>query len=139
MSVGFILRGIRTEQFATFPECLNIQKEAQVGHSFQFMLNTQIQQVGIFTTFEFKQNHNMVMKIVVSCHFGIEPNVWNSFIEGNHVCLPHDFVLNLTVITVGAARGILASKTEHTPFSNYLLPLLDITNIITSDIWFDLD
>jgi hypothetical protein len=136
MSVGFVLRGIRTEQFATFSENLNLQQDAQVAHYFNFMLNAQIQQIGLFATFEFKQNNFVIMKIVVSCHFGIEPKAWSSFIEGDMVVFPRDFATNLAMITVGAARGILATKTEQTHFSKFLLPLLDITNIITSNISF---
>lgn len=43
MNLGFALKGITTEQFATFPEYLDINKEAQVTHLFQFMLNPELQ------------------------------------------------------------------------------------------------
>ena len=138
MGVGFNITGIRTEQFAIFPEHLNIHQEAQVSHSFQFMSNPQLQQVGVFAAFDFKQQSRIVMRITVSCHFGIGISAWHNFVNGNTLCLPLDFAINLSVITASTARGILASKTEHTPFANYILPLLDIKNIITDDVVFQL-
>jgi hypothetical protein len=86
--------------------------------------------------FDFKQNSSVIMKIVVSCHFGIGNDAWNSFIEGNKVRLPIDFATNIFAITAGTTRGVLSSKTEHTPFSKFILPLLDVHNIITSDVIF---
>ena len=139
MNLGFALKRITTEQFATFSEYLDINKEAQVGHSFQFSLNPQLQQVGVFASFDFKQHSSVIMKIVVSCHFGIGNNAWNSFVEGNSVRLPLDFATNLFAITAGTTRGVLSSKTEHTPFSKFILPLLDVQNIITSDVIFVYD
>ncbi len=136
MGIGFTLKGIITEQFATFPEYLNGNQEAQVGHSFRFSLNPLNQQVGVSASFDFKQQQTVIMKIIVSCHFGIEDAVWNEFIEGNSVRLPVDFATNLFAVTTGTARGILASKTEHTPFSQFILPLLNVNNIITSDVVF---
>lgn len=136
MSVGFNLRGIRTEQFAMFEDYFVHQQAAQVGHSFKFMLNPNLKQLGTFAHFDFKQNDYIIMKIVVSCHFGIDPKTWDSFKNNGKITLPQDFITNLAMITSGVARGILAVKTENTPFSNYLLPLLDITNIIKSDVTF---
>jgi hypothetical protein len=43
MGIGFTLKEIITEQFATLPEHLNINQEAQVSHSFKFPLNAQFQ------------------------------------------------------------------------------------------------
>ena len=139
MGIGFALKGITTEQFATFSEHLDINKEAQVGHSFQFLLNPQLQQVGVAASFDFRQHESIIMKIVVSCHFRVGNDAWLSFIEGNQVCLPVDFATNIFAITAGATRGVLSSKTEHTSFSKFILPLLDVQNIITEDVVFVYD
>lgn len=134
MGLGFKINRIITEQFATFSEHLDLSQEAQVAYSFNFSLNPLNQQVGTHTSFKFKQHQRLIMKIVVSCHFHIWDDAWNSFIRGNSIHLPVDFAANLFVITTGATRGVLSSKTEHTPFSKYVLPLLDVQHIITSDI-----
>lgn len=139
MSVGFTLRQIKIEQFAMFPEYLNSNQEAQVSDSFQFLLNPEIRQVGVNASFNFKQNEFVIMRIGVSCHFGIDNNVWNSFLEGNRVRLPLDFSTNLFAITTGTTRGVLASKTEHTHFSKFILPLLNLKEVIETDVIFSLD
>ncbi|MFK7798037.1 MAG: hypothetical protein AB8E82_11335 [Aureispira sp.] len=139
MGVGFTINRIITEQFALFPEAFNANQEVQVANSFNFSLNPLNQQVGVYASFDFKQQQLLVMRIVVSCHFGIENKAWNSFIEGQSICLPLDFATNLFSITTGTTRGVLASKTENTPFSQYIVPLLDVQNIITSEIVFRFD
>ena len=139
MSVGFTLRQIRIEQFATFPEYLSLNQEAQVSDSFQFLLNPENRQVGVNASFDFKQKEFVIMRIGVSCHFGIDNNVWSSFLEGNRVRLPLDFSTNLFSITTGTTRGILASKTEHTHFSKFILPLLNLKKMIEADVIFLLD
>ena len=136
MGVGFTLKAITTEQFATFPSYLDINQEAQVGHSFQFALNPREQQVKVSASFDFKQHQRGIMKITVSCHFGIGDAAWEDFIQGNEVHLPQEFATNLFVLTVSTTRGILAAKTEHTPFSKFILPLLDAQQVIQSDIVF---
>ncbi len=115
---------------------LDANQDAQVTHSFNFSLNPLNQQVGVHTSFEFKQFQGLIMKIVVSCHFGIWNDAWSDFIHGNSIHLPVEFATNLFAITAGTTRGVLSSKTEHTPFSKYVLPLLDVQHIITSDIVF---
>ena len=139
MGVGFTLRKIITEQFATFPEYLDINQVAQVIDSFEFFLHPDNKQVGIFASFEFKQKGRTIMKIVVSCHFEIDSNVWNGFLGRNQVQLPLDFSTNLLAITAGTTRGILSSKTEHTPFSNFILPLLNLHGMIEEEVIFLLD
>lgn len=136
MGLGFTINRIITEQFAVFPEQLDLNQAAQVSHSFNFSLNPLNQQVGVYTAFNFKQHDSLVMKIVVSCHFGIWNDTWNSFIHGNSVHLPIDFATNLFSITVGTARGVLSSKTENTPLSKFILPLLDVHHIITKEVIF---
>ena len=139
MGVGFTINRIKTEQFALFPEALDSNQPVQVTDSFNFSLNPFNQQVGVYISFDFKQDQLLVMRIVVSCHFGISNGAWNSFIEGQSIHLPLNFATNLFSITAGTTRGVLASKTEDTPFSKYIIPLLDVRNIITSDIVFRFD
>lgn len=136
MGLGFTINRIITEQFAVFPEHLDLNQEVQVAHSFNFSLNPLNQQVGVYTAFDFKQRELIVMKVVVSCHFGVWDDTWNSFIHGNSVHLPIDFATNLFSITAGTARGVLSSKTENTPLSKFILPLLDVHRIITNEIIF---
>lgn len=135
MGLGFTINRIITEQFAVFPEHLDLnQEEVQVSYTFNFSLDSSKQQVEVFTSFDFKQNQLPVMKVVVSCSFGIWDDAWNSFIKENSVYLPRDFATNLFSISVGTTRGILSSKTEHTDFSKFIIPLLDVQHIITSDV-----
>lgn len=41
---------------------------------------------------------------------------------------------HLTTIMVGTARGILHAKTENTLFNQFLLPTIDVTELVTDDV-----
>ena len=137
MGVGFTLGRIATEQFATFPEQLDANQKVDIVHAFKFMLKPDVRQLGIVTSFDFKQKQAVVMRISVSAHFQIGEDAWSDFESKNKVIFPKDFITNITGITIGISRGVLHTKNEHTEFSRYMLPLLDISKVITSELTFE--
>jgi hypothetical protein len=46
---------------------------------------------------------------------------------------------HLTMITVSSVRGVLHAKTEGTIFNKYLLPTLDVTEMVKEDVEFSLN
>ena len=46
---------------------------------------------------------------------------------------------HLSVITVGTARGVLHAKTENTPFNKFVLPTINVTELVKEDVSFDLE
>jgi len=51
--------------------------------------------------------------------------------------IPKGFLTHLTVLTIGTARGVLHTKLEKTGFEKYLLPTLNISDLIKEDMTFD--
>jgi len=43
----------------------------------------------------------------------------------------------MTVLTIGTARGVLHAKLEKIGFEKFILPTLDISNMIEEDMSFD--
>ncbi len=138
--VGFVLQGIKTEQFAIFEEHYAPKKETGLGTELQFKLDHTNKLIGVVLGSEFMQGKKVFLKIQVSCHFKIEEASWNTFIrkKENKLIIPKGFLAHLAMITTGTARGILFAKTETTPFSKFILPTLNVAEMITEDASFDM-
>lgn len=136
--VDFALKGIKTEQFAIIEENYVPKKETVLGSELQFKLNQTNKQIAVFLGFEFLQGKKMFLKIEVSCHFKIEEVSWNSFIQENKLIVPKGFLAHLAMITTGTSRGVLFAKTEATQFSKFIVPTLNVAEMIKEDATFDI-
>ena len=136
--VGFALKGIKTEQFAIFEENYSPKKETSLGTELQFKLDQNNKQIAVFLGFEFLQGKKVFLKIQVSCHFKIEESSWNSLIQENKLIVPKGFLAHLAMITAGTSRGVLFAKTEATPFSTFIVPTLNVAEMIKEDVLFDI-
>lgn len=136
--VGFVLQGIKTEQFAILEENYLPKKDIGLGTGLQFRIDSQNKQIGAFLSFEFIQEKKVFLKIQVSCHFKIEKNAWDSFIQKNKLSVPKGFLAHLAMITTGTTRGVLFAKTEGTLFSKYIVPTINVAEMINEDGVFDI-
>jgi len=136
--VGFALKGIKTEQFAIFEANYAPKKETGLGTELQFKLDQINKQIAVFIGFEFIQGKKVFLKIQVSCHFKIEESSWSSFIQEDKWIIPKGFLAHLAMITTGTSRGVLFAKTEGTPFSKFIVPTLNVAEMIQEDATFDI-
>lgn len=137
-SVGFALQGIKTEQFAVLEENYSPKKDIVLGTGLQFRIDSQNKQIGAFLSFEFVQGKKIFLKIQVSCHFKIEESAWTSFVQEEKLVVPKGFLAHLSMITTGTTRGVLFAKTEGTPFSKYIIPTINVAEMIDEDGVFDI-
>lgn len=137
-SIGFALVAIKTEQFALFEEKYSSKKELNITTSLEFKINEEQKLIGVFATFTFEQSKKTFIKIQVSCHFNIEPNTWTSFLKDNNVVFPKNFICHLTMLTIGTSRGILHAKTEGTEFNKFILPTINVNQLVDKDAEFNL-
>lgn len=139
--VGFILQGIKCEQFAVLEENFTPKKEIQLGTQLELKFDQTNKQFGVFFGIEFIQTKKTFLKMVVSCHFKILDESWNQFIQKDKpkLIVPKGFMAHLATITVSTTRGVLYAKTEGTQFSKFLVPLLNVTEMITEDVTFNLN
>lgn len=136
--VVFALKGIKTEQFAIFEENYSPKKATSLGTELQFKLDQNNKQIAVFLGFEFLQGKKVFLKIQVSCHFKIEESSWSSLIQENKLIVPKGFLAHLAMITTGTSRGVLFAKTEATPFSTFIVPTLNVAEMIKEDVLFDI-
>lgn len=139
--VSFVLQGIRTEQFAVFEENYASKKETALGTELQFKLDQKNKQIGVFLGFELIQGKKIFLKIQVSCHFRVEEKSWVNFIdkEKGKLIIPKGFLAHVAMITTGTARGVLFAKTESTQFSKFIIPTINVAEMIKEDASFDME
>ncbi|KHJ38947.1 hypothetical protein PBAC_08100 [Pedobacter glucosidilyticus] len=58
--------------------------------------------------------------------------------ENNKLELPKNFLAHLLIITVGTTRGVLFAKTENTSYNQFIIPSLNIAELVNKDAIFDL-
>lgn len=132
--IGFTLDKINTEQFAiiesSYDDC---NEEFGLEASLKFGVNSENSAIISYVKFQFEQNNIPFLIIETSCEFTIDEKFWANFSTKESIIIPKGFLSHLAMITTGTTRGILHSKTENTKFNEFLLPTINITEMITDD------
>jgi hypothetical protein len=137
-NISFRLLNIATEQFATF-EVENLHDAHELNSELQFSINPESRVVGCRMKFQFLHEKQPFVTLTVVCNFDVEKDSWDTNIVSNKkIVLPKHFLEHLCVITVGTSRGILHAKTENTFFNKFIIPTLDISNLVEKDVVFEL-
>ena len=74
------------------------------------------------------------MESILAVFFCIEPNDWDTFINEVAIIVPKSVITHFCVLTVGTVRGILHSKTEGTNYNGFVVPTINVTELVTGDI-----
>ncbi len=141
LEIGFLLQGIKIEQFAFFDENYTNDEIIELGTKFDIMLHRADRKIGIFFEVKYLQLNRILIKLVVSCHFIFTEESWKKLInsEKSIILFPKESIGHLAMITVGTARGILFTKTEGTRYSTFILPTLNIADMFKEDVEFSLE
>lgn len=136
--INFSLLRIKTEQFAIFEENFNKNEVINLNTNLSFGLNSNDKVFLITPKYTFENEGKPFMTIQISCYFKIEDTTWNNFITKKQIVFPKDFVAHMAMITVGTSRGILHTKTEGTIFNNFILPPMNVAEMVGEDVLFDI-
>lgn len=134
-TIGFQLTGIKTTQYAVVESAWKEGVKVNLKTNIRIEADKARHAVSVATKFEFVQRNKSFLIIEVACAFAIEPSAWNDMCssEGTTCTLPRGFAMHLAVLTVGTARGVLHAKTENTPFNRFVLPTINLTELIEGD------
>ena len=137
--ISFVLKQIRTEQFAIVDEAITLNPTVNVNTSINFRAEKKDRVIGVMAHFRFEQDKAPIMIISVSCHFQVSEDSWNTFItpESSATVIPKALMTHFAMLTVGTARGVLHAKTEGTRFNHVLLPAINLTELIKEDVTFN--
>ena len=140
-SIGFKLQNIETEQFATFEDAFTEGEQVSLSTNLKFGLDEEKQIIAVILSVQFLQKKSPFLKLDAGCHFSISESSWNEFLnkDKSKIVFPKGFITHLSVLTIGTVRGILHEKTNNTPYNNYLLPTINVTEMITEDLEMELN
>lgn len=137
IQIQFKLNDVRQVQFVTL--CNEWPKgEMQVGNQINFSSDTQQRLVRCVLNIEYKQNDITQMILGVETVFEFSRESWSSMydLNGDQWILPVGLVHHLTDITIGAARGILAVRTDDAGFPRAMLPLVNPQQFMRDNLRF---
>lgn len=132
--VRYSFLSILTEQFALFPQQFENVKEFDIRVHQNIGYNVDTTSIAVQIRFELVQDNNIVALIQSMCSFGIEPKSWANLFDNNSIVLPRDFVIHIVSLTIGATRGIFHAKTEGTVFNGFILPPIDLSELVPSNV-----
>lgn len=140
-NIGFALSKVSTEQFAIIEDGFNDKGKLGLNTSLRFAADKKQRYLAVFALFTFYSDENPFLVIEAGCHFPIREAAWKEMIdsESETLTVPRGFLCHLAMLTVGTTRGILHAKTEGTCFNKYIIPTVDVTEIIREDGSFRLD
>lgn len=138
-SIGFSLKKVSTEQFAIIEEGFNEKGKIKLNTSMRFAADDEKKYIAVFTSFIFDSDNKPFLLIEAGCHFSIQDSSWMEMFKSdiNTLIVPKGLLCHLAMLTVGTSRGILHAKTEGTCFNKYVLPTINVTEIIKEDASFD--
>ncbi|PCJ22829.1 MAG: hypothetical protein COA97_12845 [Flavobacteriales bacterium] len=141
--IGFALRKINTEEFATIEKEIaeSNEVEIQLNLNTGFGIDLENKMLGCFLQIQFELEETPIIILKLNCEFEIEDSAWEKFTnkKTKKIKFPKEVLQHFSVITVGTARGILHSKTENTSYNKYYLPTINVTEMVTTDEEFSLD
>lgn len=135
--IEFSIKGIKTEQFALFEENHLDKGKINLETNLSYGLNTEERDFIISIKFTFEMKKKPFITIQVNCNFEIGIESFNDLLVDDKIVIPSSFIAHMAMITVGTSRGILHTKTEGTIFNKYILPTLNVAQMVPEDAIFD--
>lgn len=132
----FKIQGIQAPEFSTFPDVFKEGADIRLDTEFAFGSSIRNHSLGVKFTVNFRIADKPFIALVVICDFDIEEKTFQGFFSRSmkKYLVPKELFTHLSVLTIGTARGILHEKLSKTKFPQFILPSLNISNLIAEDI-----
>jgi len=139
-SLGFAFVGLKTTQFSTNDKAYrstgNLDLQTEMGFGIDVSRQLFIAEV----KFNFlKKKDAPFMQIALQGQFEINKEGWQEITDSeNHIFnFPKELITHLVVLTIGATRGALHAKTEGSVYNSYILPTVNVDEMINGDLLFN--
>ena len=139
--IGFALKKITTEQFAIIDSAYKEGDLVDLKAGLRFGVNFENNIISVIFSTNLIQKKSPFLIVEVGCHFNITNEAWLSFYNDTktELIVPRGFIGHLVMLTIGTTRGVLHSKTENTPFNSFLLPTLNVNELVKKDVVFKIE
>jgi len=135
--VNFGLRKISTMQFAiidsSFNEKINdIEYETRLRYEF----NIEKRIINVIVMVNFSQDKGPFIILEIGCYFEIEKGDWKKIydVAQNEIKIPLGAARHLVLLSIGTLRGVLHSKVENTPFNMFILPTINVNELVNEEV-----
>ena len=135
--INFGLRGITTEQFAIIESAFDKSIEKiEMENGLRFGFNLEKRMISVLTSVSFFQDKGPFLLLEIGCNFEINQKNWDELYstEKQEIKLPLVLARHLVVLSIGTLRGVLHAKIENTPFNMFLLPTVNVVEMVKDDI-----
>ncbi len=135
--LGFAFTGLRTVSFATIDSAHKKSGETNIITALSFGLDIEHYTITCIARFSFeKKKDQPFLLLEVQSLFEIDENDFLTKVKqkDNSYLIAKGLAIHFAVLTVGAARGILHAKTENTMYNAYLLPTIDLNQLVLDDV-----
>lgn len=132
MTIPYQIIRIETKQFAVFPEKFINTERVLVKSSYGFSPSEDLQTIGCRSVFNYIQNENLLLVTELLTFFALAPEGVEEIKKKG--VIPVDFLRYMATIAVGAARGVIHTKTEGTVLNSIVLPPINLVEIIKQDL-----
>ena len=134
MALQFQLVKIDAPQFAIINDG-EFSNPLQINFELNFAVDSSFTSIKNALKIVFLNSSEPVMQLVVECYYAISKDSWHEMTQrDNTIIVPVGFLQHLATITVGTARGVLFAKTVETNLSKYVLPLVNVTEMVKNDL-----
>lgn len=112
--------------------------ELQINNQLQFNCETDKRTVHCKTHFEYKKNDITQLLFSVQTTFEFAREGWSAMyqLQGDQWILPAGLVQHMADLTINAARGILAMRSQEEGLPKLILPLINPGQILKNNISF---
>jgi hypothetical protein len=137
-NIGFSLRKLTTQQFAIIEDVFKEGENVEMKTSVNFGIDTSKKMIAVYFNVKFLQKNTAFLLLETASHFHIHEDSWSAFENSDktELIVPKGFISHLVMLSIGTTRGVLHSKTENTVYNKFLLPTINVINLIKEDTKF---
>jgi hypothetical protein len=134
--IKFRIVKIETLQFAMLPDFYDLTSD---NFDYSFDLNFAFPSleekiIACSCLVKYEGNSSPFLILEVGMIFEIENESWKRIKEKDQFILPKETAYHMMSLAVGTVRGILHSETKNTDFNRLILPSVNLTQVIDTDI-----
>ena len=131
MQMVFRYSHIRLDQFATFDvtterKPLSFQSSGEV----QTGCNYEARTIVMTILANVKVDDQLVMTIKTSSYYELSKETWEELKKDGFVEIPKEFLYHLGGLAFSTTRGVLFAKTEGTDLNTFILPIIQMDEVI---------
>ena len=128
-SIPFRIVDIKVDKFSITSSQFLPEERVEVRTGYEFGVNVEKHIVQSRVVYNYLQNDNNLLNLVLTCSFDVKPEEFNILLHDETFVIEPFFSQYLATINVGAARGEIHARCElmGSPLVNVILPPINLT------------